>query len=277
MLWNEIVDKAGRIGASRRNVFQEEMQKAILTALSRKGCFNSIVFQGGTALRLFYGNPRFSEDIDLVLNEGVDSYDLSDSMGQVGRFCHDAFPFLESVEVKTQKHELELQRYVLRTGSVDPEQNLRVHIELTQVPSYHNHPRILEFPPIQPAVRVEDVEEILADKVCALAFRLYLKGRDLWDIYFLTKERSVEPQWGLVRRKIEDYNKKSSDLIEGLEKARKMIQVDGLSILEGELGRFLPTQVLDHYHPLYDYILDSVQELISTIDEEREVNDHDGG
>ncbi|NYT16271.1 MAG: nucleotidyl transferase AbiEii/AbiGii toxin family protein [Methanomassiliicoccales archaeon] len=277
MLWNEIVDKAGRIGATRRNVFQEEMQKAILTSLSRKGCFNSIVFQGGTALRLFYGNPRFSEDIDLVLNEGVESYDLSGSMGQVGRFCHDTFPFLGSVEVKTQKHELELQRYVLRTGSDDPEQHLKVHIELTHVPSYLNHPRILEFPPIQPAVRVEDVEEILTDKIIALALRPYLKGRDLWDIYFLTKERPVEPQWDLVLRKTEDYNKKPSDLMEGLMKARRKIQLDGLSILEGELRRFLPKQVLDHYHPLYGHILDSVQELISIIDEGREVIDHDGG
>lgn len=277
MLWDEIANKAERMGANRKNVFQEEMQKAILTALSRKGCFNSIVFQGGTALRLFYGNPRFSEDIDLVLMEGVDSYDLSDSMGQVGRFCHDTFPFLGSVDVKTQKHELELQRYVLRTSSDDPEQNLRVHIELTPVYSYHNHPRILEFPPIEPAIRVEDIVEILADKLCALALRPYLKGRDLWDIYFLTKERSVEPQWDLVWKKIEDYHKKPSDLMEGLEKARDKVQVNGLSILESELRRFLPKQVLDHYHILYDHILDSVQELISTIYEDQEAINHDGG
>jgi len=45
-------------------VFQEEVQKAVLASLSRDEAFNHLVFQGGTALRLFYENPRFSEDSD---------------------------------------------------------------------------------------------------------------------------------------------------------------------------------------------------------------------
>ena len=83
MLWDEIIEKTDRLGVPRKRVFQEEMQKAVLTALAIKGCFNNLVFQGGSALRLFYGNPRFSEDIDLVLKEGGESFELSSFLNQI--------------------------------------------------------------------------------------------------------------------------------------------------------------------------------------------------
>ncbi len=35
--------------------------------------FKHVVIKGGTALRLFYGNPRFSEEIDLVLQRKTDT------------------------------------------------------------------------------------------------------------------------------------------------------------------------------------------------------------
>ncbi len=269
MLWEEIIERAEKMWIGRNNVFQEEMQKVVLTALSQKGCFNSIVFQGGTALRLFYGNPRFSEVIDLVLKEGENEFDLSGFIPNIERFGHNSFPFLESVMIKTQKNEPGLQSYILQTQSENPEQKLRVHIELADVPSYRNSPRILDFPPILPAVRVEDAMEILADKVCALAFRPYLKGRDLWDIYFLTKERSVGLQWELVEIKVKDYKEPASELTDRLQKAKQRIQEDGMSILENELERFLPKNVLEQYRPSFDPILVSVVELISRPDNYR--------
>lgn len=275
MQWDEITEKAERMGGRTKSIFQEEMQKAVLTALSGKGCFNSIVFQGGTALRLFYGNPRFSEDIDLVLRNGIDQFGLAECLPFVRKFCHDTFPFLDTVEVKTQKDDPHFHRYILKAISYNPERNLRIHIEMASIPSYHNSPRILDFPPLQPAVRVEDTNEILADKICALALRPYPKGRDLWDIYFLVGESSVELQWELVRRKIKDYNEPSHELKYRLEGAAERIREDGVSILGNELERFLPKPVLDTYRSSYDKILDSIMELISHIDHEEEENAHE--
>jgi len=269
MQWEEILETAERIGTERKNVFQEEMQKVVLTALSQNGCFNNIVFQGGTALRLFYGNPRFSEDIDLVLKEGEKGYDLSGKMPNVQRFCHHTFPFIESVDIKTQKNEPGLQRYVLQTRSGNPEQRLRLHIELAAVPSYQNEPRILDFPPIHPAVRVEDASEILADKVCALALREYLKGRDLWDIYFLTHERSVGLHWELVEKKIADYQEGASELAGRLLRAEAQVQEKGVTALENELRRFLPTDLIEQYDSHFNTILDTVVDLISGYNEYR--------
>ena len=273
VLWNEIIDKSDGMGARRRQVFAEEMQKTVLTAMALRGCFDSIVFQGGTALRLFHGNPRFSEDIDLVLVEGVGTFSLAHHMPHVGRYAQDTFPFLDSVETRAQRDDTELQRHVLRTLSEDHEQIVRVHIELASVPSHRNGPRILDFPPIQPAIRVEDTVEILADKVCALAFRPYLKGRDLWDIHYLTEERSIKIEWELVRRKAGDYGESASALIEGLERAGERIREDGMSTLESELVRFLPPQVLENYLPSFGSILGTVLGIISDAPEHAEARE----
>jgi predicted nucleotidyltransferase component of viral defense system len=263
MLWDEIVSRSTSIGTSKRNVFQEEMQKTVLAALSKKGHFDSIVFHGGTALRLFHGNPRFSEDIDLVLVDGISHFDLSDSMPFVRSYCQDAFPFLDSVEIRTQKETTELQSYILTSRSDNREQRIRLHIELASIPSYVNHPSILNYPPVLPAVRVEDVLEIMADKICALALRPYLKGRDLWDIYYLSREKSVKLDWGLVNKKIEDYGAKVPDMKERYVEVIERIQAQGMLVLDDELSRFLPKQVLAQYRTSFDTILDSVIELIS--------------
>jgi len=263
MNWNEILGEAENIGVRVKSVYQEKMQKSILAALSRKGCFNEIVFHGGTALRLFHGNPRFSEDIDLVVKEGIDHFDLSGYMEDVARMCMNEFLFLDDVEFNAQKVEPELQRYIIKTISDDPSQRIRAHIEMVNVPSYRNNPRILDFPPYQPAIRVEEASEILADKVRALCYRPFLKGRDLWDIYFLNVERSVKLEWELVVKKIDDYNEEVDEIEIRYRDVKKKIEENGLKILSNEMDRFLPKQVLESYEPIYDDILDSVIDIIS--------------
>ncbi|RLF50674.1 MAG: nucleotidyl transferase AbiEii/AbiGii toxin family protein, partial [Thermoplasmata archaeon] len=94
MLWEEIIAKSEKIGATPTQVFQEEVQKVLLTSLSRDEAFNHIVFQGGTALRLFYGNPRFSEDLDFVLKQN-ETFDLTRNIPNMQASVEDAFPFIE--------------------------------------------------------------------------------------------------------------------------------------------------------------------------------------
>jgi len=263
------------MGARTKSVFQEEMQKTILAALSRKGCFKSIVFHGGTALRLFHGNPRFSEDIDLVLKDGIGSFDLAPYSSSIGSLCRDSFPFLETVEVRSQKIGPDLQRYILKASSIDQQQNLKVHIELATIPSYFNGPRILDLPPIQPVIMVEEPFEILADKAKALAFRPYLKGRDLWDIYFLSKERSVVLDRDLVLRKIMDYKEPVQQLGDRLDEVRRRIEMDGRTVLASELERFLPKNVLESYSDHYEDILKCAIEIISDLKGNMEVKGHE--
>ena len=61
----------------RKNAMKEIIQEIILCSLSRTDFFKHAAFYGGTALRIFYGLDRFSEDLDFSLKEPNDGFDLS--------------------------------------------------------------------------------------------------------------------------------------------------------------------------------------------------------
>ena len=265
MIWEEILNRSDITGVKIHHTFQEDVQKAILTSLSREKAFNDIVFQGGTSLRFFYGNPRFSEDLDFVLRYKKDDFDFTKILIKIKRFVNDVFPFLDEVKISIQKNDSYIQRLILRTFSDISEQKLRIHIELAYIPSYHNQPRILNFPPFNPAVRVEDLSEILADKITAIGGRSYLKGRDIWDIYFLTNEKQISVPWDLVFQKAKDYGDSTDGFKEKLLLARNKIKDNGLSILSNEMRRFLPKMFLDQYKEMFDKIIISVAEEVELI------------
>ena len=51
----------------KKNALKEVVQEVALCGLSRAGFFKHAAFYGGTALRIFYGLDRFSEDLDFSL------------------------------------------------------------------------------------------------------------------------------------------------------------------------------------------------------------------
>lgn len=53
---------------------KEIMQEIVLCGLSRAGFFKEAAFYGGTALRIFYGLDRFSEDLDFSLEEKMEEF-----------------------------------------------------------------------------------------------------------------------------------------------------------------------------------------------------------
>ena len=59
------------------NALKEIIQEIILSGLSRSGFFKEAAFYGGTALRIFYGLDRFSEDLDFALISQNKDFDLS--------------------------------------------------------------------------------------------------------------------------------------------------------------------------------------------------------
>src|SRR5690606_40007986 len=68
---------AGR--AHMRPVIEKELlHYDILFALSEAKLLDSLTFQGGTSLRLCYGAPRFSEDLDFAGGADFDVRSLTD-------------------------------------------------------------------------------------------------------------------------------------------------------------------------------------------------------
>ncbi len=254
MTWNEVVQKSKKVGVSPVLVLREEMQKASLASLSRIGAFNHIVFQGGTALRHFYNSPRFSEDLNFVLMEGR-VFHLASKSTAIESFLSSEF-YYGDIRVHIQKDTDEIQRLAIRTTSENPTLKLVMNMELFPVPSYHNSPKILPYPPLNPVVRVEDVEEILADKIIAIALREYLKGRDIWDIYYLKSQLNASTSSVLVKKKAKDYG--VEDPLERIEESGERLLRHGLGALDREMKRFLPTST-------YDQLEGSFEDIVKTV------------
>ena len=61
----------------KKNGTKEVIQEIVLCGLSRANFFKTAAFYGGTALRIFYGLDRFSEDLDFSLKVSDLSFDFS--------------------------------------------------------------------------------------------------------------------------------------------------------------------------------------------------------
>ena len=60
-----------------KNAIREITQSIVLIGLSRSNFFSKASFYGGTALRIFYGLNRYSEDLDFTLNAADESFSLA--------------------------------------------------------------------------------------------------------------------------------------------------------------------------------------------------------
>ena len=68
----------------RKLVIREVLQELVLYGLSKSGFFDKVAFVGGTALRIFHGLRRFSEDLDFMVTEPV-SIDFNDYVPEMKR------------------------------------------------------------------------------------------------------------------------------------------------------------------------------------------------
>lgn len=64
------------LGISQEQIVREEYEMILLKQLFESELGSAFVFKGGTALRLAYGSPRFSEDIDFSVVKGFDKRKL---------------------------------------------------------------------------------------------------------------------------------------------------------------------------------------------------------
>lgn len=139
---------------------------------------------GGTALVLGYSNPRFSEDIDLtqVVHPHLLKPNLTKAAAELEGWLH-----CKTVLTPPKKNGRTWRLACLRR----PSETVQLHIDCQEYPAHTSRPIVLQFP-LHPTAsfiptfvfEAEDVEEIMADKVIALACRPYLGGRDLFDLWF---------------------------------------------------------------------------------------------
>jgi hypothetical protein len=249
-------------------LIREELQRLILRYLSERGFFVRGVFQGGTAIRLVYGGIRFSEGIDFVLRPGrtIAALDLPGMLEGLPSFLRREVPFADRPSLKQQEAEPMFARYRCRLELQAPTGGLVINLEFAGVPSRSPRPQVLRSDTVDFAIVVEDESEILADKLVALALRPYVKGRDIWDAWFLAHERHVAvPEAGAVIAKAVDYNTTLAELASRVRNSKTRIETSGLGALDSEMKRFLPIRLYDAMAPVFADINASVAAIMDAL------------
>jgi predicted nucleotidyltransferase component of viral defense system len=169
------------------------MHVAVLDALvaSRRWEPGELAFQGGTALHLIHGSPRFSEDIDFLVAASIDLTMISATLR--GRMVHAVWiPRDATLTVTHARDAHNPHAFDVTLGGTHLIGSVRVRVKLWQTPADALHALRVQVMPardhrtgLQAFIPTATASEIHVDKVFALAARSYLKPRDVFDLHWL--------------------------------------------------------------------------------------------
>ena len=243
MSWQDIERQAVDEGVSARVVAMEAIQRQLLDALYADPRALTIAFQGGTCLRLVHGGHRYSEDLDLVsteiTDEAADELMASAARRAGPRLALVLGPCDARLDAPKVGAEGRMRAWWFRAQRQGAREVLRVKTELGRYPAHDARPFNLRpsgsiLAPA-PLVMACSPRELLADKVNALAQRAYVKGRDLYDVWFLREGLRVGLDRELVDAKFLDYRTERPREALG-ERLETLVAEQ----VRAEMARFLP-------------------------------------
>ena len=223
-----------------KNIVREYIQHLFLSSLYKFPKAEKLLFKGGTALRIIYGSPRFSEDLDFT-GENIHSYKLVDEL------------FLNTLsEIEKQGIKIDLKEAKPTTGGylgiihyefydfiedMKFEISLRKNRKLTKeittiINDYVPHYTILHL----------SSEEIVKEKMTALLDRK--KPRDYYDLYFFLRHSALHKfmEKTLLKQVLDNLEKEKIDFKEELSVllpvSHQMILRDFQSNLIREIKKF---------------------------------------
>lgn len=193
--------------AEKKDALKEVLQEVVLCGLSRAGFFQNTAFYGGTALRIFHGLDRFSEDLDFSLQTADGSYSLSDFFSAL-RMEVASFGLNLEISEKVKNRESAIQSAFLKGNtkehmlmffnadqsveSIPGNEKIKIKFEVdTNPPASASFERRYRLLPMPYEVMLYDMPSLFAGKVHAVICRAWksrIKGRDLYDyVFFLSK------------------------------------------------------------------------------------------
>ena len=263
----------------------ELLQVLLLDNLYAQSGSERMIFQGGTALRWVYGGTRFSEDLDFVTDltrEGIETV-LAKTYPHVVKSCLAQFGSGSAEQqIKEARKSAYKTLFVFRPETQRERIAVRLEFEMLQpdrVPGYERFVLRdlsqvaglmaggqLLLPYTSSIVLAETAEEILSDKIRALFERKYLKGRDLFDIWWIVNQKRLKPRWPILREKLAMYQARFTPARKGDYFQTKEASADMIRALDSDLARFIPQNIVsvyrkDNFRPFIQAMVKITREL----------------
>jgi len=168
------------------HVVREEYELLILRNLMESPLGSVLVLKGGTALRLAYGSPRFSDDLDFSLLTPVSEEVFAQATETVARMLSQ----VTLVEALSKRFTL-FALYHVREPYLPYAFSIKLEVPTRPEPWEQERDfdlRLLTSPvtPVSALTQVATLERMWADKQSALATRR--QPRDLYDLWFIAQK-----------------------------------------------------------------------------------------
>jgi predicted nucleotidyltransferase component of viral defense system len=238
---------------------REIMQEIALAALSRTDFFKKAAFYGGTALRIFHGLDRYSEDLDFSLLEKDPGFSLIPYFSTIT----DEFEALgirvsireKDKRTKTQidsaflKSETLWQELVLedivKQQGISSNKSIKIKIEIDRVPpsGFETEEKLL-IKPFSFYVNCFNLPSLFAGKLHALLFRKWknrVKGRDWYDMeWYIRKGVPLNISHFLYRAtETNDWQEVSISKEQILELLKNKINSVSFEAIKDDVRKFL--------------------------------------
>lgn len=228
---------ATRSQTAELNVAREYCQHLFLQAFYQQKGSERVMFKGGTALKIVYGSPRFSEDLDFS-GFGVSVYEIEDwvlaTMQAIER---------SGIEVDLQESKTTSGGYLANLDCRLHAHHVRIQIEISlrQANDIEGQGTLIA-PDLLPAYALTLLPEarLVEEKLTALLTRS--KPRDFFDLYFLLRKglipSTLKPRLAAAREALQnatvDFHR---DLAPFLPRSHLAIVKDLPRTLDEELKR----------------------------------------
>lgn len=202
----------------KKNAMKEVLQEIVLCGLSRAGFFKKAAFYGGTALRVFYGLDRFSEDLDFSLIKADEYYDLKEFFPTLEKEVK-SYGLNMKITEKVKTKETNIQSAFLKGNTkehllmfytdnaisdvaVNEAVKIKFEVDINP-PGYATFEHKYRLLPVPYEIKLYDVPSLFAGKIHAVICRAWqnrVKGRDLYDYVFYLARKSEVNQKHLRER-----------------------------------------------------------------------------
>ena len=179
------------------NMAREYVQNLFLAKFYQKNESENFLFKGGTALRIIFGSPRFSEDLDFTgINNGkIYEKILEDVLSELS---------LENLEPELLESKPTSGGYLSSLAVNLFGEKIVIREEVSFRPaSFPKAETILITSEMSPSYKIFllDRENLIAEKVKALITRQ--KTRDIFDLYFILRNENLRKWLKLTREQRE--------------------------------------------------------------------------
>jgi predicted nucleotidyltransferase component of viral defense system len=239
-----------------RTKLKEALQEYVLEFVYNHPTYRDFLFTGGTCLRLLYGLPRLSEDLDFDVEGTVDAQAFADDVqAHVQRSLH-----YSNMQTKVTGNGMSVflkfpvlkQLGLVHSSSDSPTLFLRCDLALEQAGLYGDQRAPISTARTMFFVRAYDLPTLFGNKLAAFIGRVYqkgvtqtvpFKGRDVFDlVWFLQQSQRqnwrLTPNWPRVlavlkARTPEDVLRDAAEKAAGLKPAE--VAVDLRPFIEDQL------------------------------------------